>query len=84
MKISIESTTKIVELIVNGSPVHARVWQGATESGVPVQCFITRIAPEVAKNDPRCAELTEQFDRELTQRATPRPTVEAIPLCLII
>ena len=84
MKITIESTSKIVELVVNGAAVHARVWQGSTDSGVPVQAFITRIAPEVAKDDPRCAELTEQFDRELTFRADPRPTVEAIPLRLII
>lgn len=84
MKITIESTTKIVELVVNGHPVHARVWQGATESAVPVQAFITRIAPEVTQDDPRFAELTAQFDGELTLRADPRPTVAAIPVRMVI
>ena len=84
MKITIESTTKIVTHVVNGSEVHARVWQGETERGVPVQAFITLIAPEVPKDDPRHAELTEQFDQELTLRADPRPTVAAIPLRFFI
>jgi len=38
MIINIESTIKIVEL--NGAP--ARVWEGKTESGISVHCFITR------------------------------------------
>lgn len=84
MKITIESTSKIVELVVNVASVHARVWQGETESGVPVQAYITRIAPEISKSDPRIDELTVQFEDELTRRADPRPTVEAIPLRLII
>ena len=84
MKITIESTTKIVTLLVNGHAVDARVWQGASESGVPVHAFVIRIAPEVPKDDPRIDELTAQFERELTRRADPRPTVETIPLRLII
>lgn len=84
MRITIESTSKIVELIVDGYPVPARVWQGETESGVPVHCFITRIAPEIPKSGPRIDELTAEFERELRRRADPRPTVEAIPLRLII
>lgn len=84
MKITIESTSKIVQLVVNGREIDARVWQGETDSGIPVQAFITRIAPEIPKTDPRIDELTAQFTAELMRRADLRPTVEAIPLRMII
>lgn len=84
MKITIESTPKIIQLVVNGREVPARVWQGQTESGIPVQCFITRISPEVPKTDPRIDELTAEFARELLRQADPRPSVEAIPLRFIL
>jgi len=67
MKITIESTEKLVTL--NGVP--ARVWQGQTESGIPVHCFVTRVA--VAR-DQDCS----QFERELQEHAAPRPEVAAI------
>ena len=84
MKITIESTSKIVSLIVGGQEVPARVWQGQTENGIPVQCFITRIAPEIPQTDPRIDELTTEFERDLKRQADPRPTVEAIPLRFFI
>ena len=84
MKITIESTSKIVTLVVGGQDVPARVWQGETESGIPVQCFITRIAPEISKSDPRIDELTVEFERELKRQADPRVTVAAIPLRMIL
>lgn len=84
MKITIENTTKIVTLVVDGHEVPARIWQGETSGGIPVQCFITRIAPEIPKSDPRIDELTVAFERDLTRQANPRPTVEAIPLRMII
>jgi len=40
MKIEIESTEKIVAF--NG--VKARIWEGRTASGIPVHCYVTRIA----------------------------------------
>ncbi len=84
MKAKIESTTKIVMLVIGGHDVPARVWQGETESGIPVQCFITRIAPEISKSDPKIDELTVEFERELKRTADPRPTVASIPLRMII
>lgn len=84
MKITIESTTKIVTLQTRNGDIQARVWQGETEAGVPVQAFITRIAPEIPESDPRIDELTKQFEQELFRQADPRPTVEAIPLRFII
>ena len=84
MKITIENTSKIVTLVVSGQNVLARVWQGETESGIPVQCFITRISPEIPETDPRIDELTVEFERELNRQANPRPTVQSIPLRFII
>ena len=46
MRIEIESTEKIVEL----SGVPARVWDGKTDSGIPVHCFVTRISPQTHEN----------------------------------
>lgn len=84
MKITIESTPKIVHLVIDGATVPARVWQGETDSGIPVQAFITRIAPEISKSDPAIDILTVEFERELQRQADPRPTVNAIPLRLIL
>lgn len=45
MKMTLESTTKIVELRSrNGAVMQARIWEGVTENGVPVHAFITRVA----------------------------------------
>lgn len=84
MKITIENTSKIVDLIVGGRAVPARIWQGETEDGIPVQAFITRIAPEIPKSHPDIDALTVVFERDLARVADPRPTVAAIPLSMII
>lgn len=73
MKITIESTTKIVQ--VNG--VSARIWEGYSEGGVPIHCYITRIA---VKED---ADQTV-FQRELEEHRAPSAEVAAIPMRLIL
>jgi hypothetical protein len=73
MKLIIENTTKIVE--VNGLP--ARVWEGHTDSGIPVHCFITRVA---VANDADCS----QFEKELSEQRRPSVEVEAIPLRFVL
>lgn len=73
MKITIENTSKIVEL--NGVP--ARVWEGHTDSGIPVHAYITRIAAR-ADGD------LSQFEQELQETKAPSPDVQAIPLRLIL
>ena len=80
MKITIENTDKITTLLVGGVNVPARIWQGETDTGIPVQVYITRIAPEIPPDDAR----NEQFARELQETAAPRPTVQAIPLRRIL
>lgn len=76
MKIEIESTTKIVEL--DGVP--ARIWEGNTDSGIPVHCFITRIA--IDKTDDAA---NEQFARELAECKAPSAEIEKVyPLRMIL
>lgn len=73
MKITIENTEKIVEL----SGVPARVWEGETDSGIPVHCFVTRISPQ-QNND------IDQFEKELQETRAPSAGVRAYPLSLIL
>jgi hypothetical protein len=73
MKITVENTSKIVEL--NGVP--ARIWEGHTDSGIPVHCYVTRIA--VANK----ADIS-QFEAELYEVRAPSADLEAIPLRLIL
>ena len=60
MKITIESTTKIV----NANGIDCRVWEGKTESGVEVTCLIPRIAVNSCRD-------TSQFDAELQEQRAP-------------
>lgn len=69
MKITIESTSKAVFL--NG--MECRIWEGHTESGIPVHCYIPRVA--VHKD-----EDTSQFERELKETRAPSAEVAAIPM----
>ena len=73
MKVTLESTTKIVHL--NGVP--ARVWEGHTESGIPCHAYLTRIA--VAKDQD-----ASQFERELLEQRAPSPEIQAIPARMVI
>jgi hypothetical protein len=73
MKITIESTSEVVAL--NG--VRARVWQGKTDSGIPVAAFVASIAVDRAED---CAE----FDRQLQAHAEPRPDLRELPLWMTI
>jgi hypothetical protein len=77
MKVRLESTTKIVELVVNGATVPARIWEGTTENGVRVHAYVTRIAVE------KCGDVAE-FERDLLEQAAPTPAVQAIPLRMIL
>jgi hypothetical protein len=85
MKITIESTTKVV--VVDN--VTCRVWEGETERGVKIHCFIPRfvlrcsiMAAEriFAKDD----QDLSQFEAELQEQRPPSPEIAAIPLRLIL
>lgn len=85
MKITIESTEKITSLITGDGhhTVSARIWEGFTESGIPVHCFITRIAPTVEDKPENAAQFGE-FERELKEQRKPSVEIAAIPLRLIL
>ena len=76
MTVTLESTTKIVRL--DGMPT--RVWEGQTDSGIPVHAYLARIA--VAEG--REAEDYARFEQELQACRAPSPEVAAIPLRLIL
>lgn len=61
MKITLQSTPKLVMIEGPNGTVPARLWVGQDEQGVPLQAFITRIKPEIPINDPR----QKVFEREL-------------------
>jgi len=68
MKILIESTSEMVELVAEpGSNVvvPARVWQGVTDGGVKVQLLVTRLAVLPGED---CS----QFEKELQETPAPR------------
>ncbi len=79
MKLTIENTTKVVMLSDDSGRINitARIWEGHTESGIPVHCYIARVAVASEENQ-------EQFERELTEVRRPSAAVAAIPLRLII
>ena len=76
MRMTLENTSKIVEL--NGVP--ARIWEGCTESGIPVVAFVTRVA--VAEG--QAAEAYAEFERELRATRPPSAEAAAIPARLIL
>lgn len=85
MKIAIESTDKIVQLQlgVNGDGiVPARLWEGHTDSGIPVHCYVTRIVPTIEV--PLPDEVARQFASELRECVPPSAVVQSIPLRMIL
>lgn len=78
MKISIESTSRMVE-IRNGRSGHfceGRIWEGKTESGIPIQCVIVRVATPAL-------ERQEEFIAELRERKAPEQE-QAFPLRMVL
>ena len=77
MKATLESTSKIVDLVKDGTSFPARIWEGETEAGVQFHAYITRVA---AHED---ADPT-QFEKELTETRAPSPEVQSIDMRLIL
>jgi hypothetical protein len=77
VKVTLESTTKIVELTTTDGVVPARIWEGQTESGVRVHAYVTRIAHATGDD-------ASQFERELRKCRAPSLEVAALPLRLVL
>lgn len=82
MKIAIESTQKTVQFQIGGATVPARIWEGHTDDGIPVHCYITRICPSIP--EPLPADVEEQFKAALQECVPPTAAVRAIPLRMIL
>lgn len=89
MKVTLHSTSKVLEIVPEGyvaggrsnsSPVKARLWEGTTDSGVPVHCFILRIAHDESLPP----EQQAQFARELQSTDAPTVTPKAYDMRLFL
>jgi hypothetical protein len=72
MNLTIHPTDRMTT--INGVP--ALIWEGKSDGGTDVICFITRIAVPAAQD---CSA----FERELSECEYPKP-VESWPLSMII
>lgn len=81
MKVTLESTTRIVELIApNGTrtAIRARLWEGTTDRGIAVHAFVAMVAVHKSAD---CA----QFEKELIECRTPESAdIRAYPLRMIL
>jgi len=68
---------RILEASFGTAP--ARVWEGRTASGIPVHCFVTRVA---VADDGRTDH--SEFVRELQEHRKPTAAIQAIPLRLVL
>jgi hypothetical protein len=80
MKLTIESTTKIVTLVTPEGEIPARIWEGRTESNIPIHCYIARVAVDEGL-DPA---VYLEFERELKEQRVPSVGIAAIPMRLIL
>jgi hypothetical protein len=81
MRITIESTEMLVHFQVGTAQVPARIWEGHTDDGIPVHCFITRICPSI-----QIPELTPEIEAKFAAALKEQkpPTVAGIPLRMIL
>ena len=78
MKVTLESTEKIVELTLHGQTLPARVWEGETANGIRCHAYITRIAVDPALD-------ASEFERDLHEQHRPASAeIAAIPSRLVL
>jgi len=77
MKVTLESTTRLIDLQTPSGVVPARLWEGTTDSGIPVTAYITRI--QVAADEDQT-----QFAAELQACRPPTLQGAIIPLRFIL
>jgi hypothetical protein len=56
--------------MLNGIP--CRIWEGVTARGIPIHCFISRIAVDVGLD-------SSELDAELEEKAAPSPDIDWYP-----
>jgi hypothetical protein len=75
--LTIEPTSRIVDIVTEQGTIPARVWQGKTDSGIEVAVLVTRVATH------RDNDMTE-FDRTLLPQPPGAVAVEAFPNRMIL
>ena len=81
MKITLEPTTKIVQLMVaGGNEVPARIWEGKTANGIGVHAYIVRVWAQEGQPESVYANFAEQ----MKEARKPSPAVEALALRQIL
>lgn len=71
MKVTLESTSTIATLNTPDGSVPVRLWEGTTESGIPVHAFVARVLPNALDDEPR-------INAEVANHREPSPAVVAI------
>lgn len=80
MKVTLQSTTRIVALAVNANTdaIECRVWEGVTENGVKCQALIPRISVHKDAD-------ASQFEAELKEHVAPSSdAIRCFPLRMIL
>lgn len=77
MTVTLHSTTKVVEVLVDGVAVPARVWEGRTAGGIRCVALVTRIAAAAAED-------LAEFERDLAEQSPPSAVAEAFPLRMVL
>ncbi len=76
MKVALESTDLIIKIKSHrhdGVEIEARVWEGVTESGIPIQAMICQLAVQDSQRQ-------DEFTAELIERPRPPAQPQAWPL----
>ncbi len=77
MKVTLVSTSKVVQLRKGGQDIPARVWEGTTAAGIKCHAFIAMIAADEAED-------LEEFNIDLQGCAEPSREIAAIPLRMVL
>ena len=77
MKATIESTSRVITLVSGSKSVQARLWEGTTESGIPIHVYVARVSVDPGQDQ-------TQFELELKQCRAPSAPVRVIPDRLIL
>ena len=77
MKVTLESTSRIVTLVQNGVEIPARVWEGRSESGIEVTALVVRLTAPKEQN-------LRRFEDELLACRPPSREFEYFPLRTIV
>lgn len=81
MKVTLHSTSKVLEIVPEGyiaggrsnpMPIKARLWEGQTESGVAVHCFMVRIAHDESLPPAQQQEFSQQLESHEAPTVTPK------------